>query len=137
MSSEIRVSGPERRSRERNLADLNRLIAMAHQRGIKVTIGLWCHYYRYDARWQAVGHDTAVNGLVSRLSEQNLIPYTKAAFTQFLRAVRGVDKIMLLMHSESGLKTEDMKVFWDNFFRVMKAEAPRLPFEIRAKGVSD
>ena len=133
----VRVPGLTPEQQARNLADLNRLIAMAHERGIKVTIGLWCHYYRFDARFQNVGHDTPVNGVVFGVSEQNLIPYTRAALARFLHAVKGVDRLMLLMHGESGLKTEDMKVFWDNFYQVLKAEAPHMPLEIRAKGVSD
>ena len=134
---DVRVAGLTREQQARNLADLNRLIAMAHQRGIKVTIGLWCHYYRFDSRWQAVDHAKPVDGLVSGLTPDNLIPYTKAAFTSFLHSVKGIDKMMFLMHSESGLRTEDMKVFWDNFYQVMRAEARDVPFEIRAKGVSD
>src|ERR1035441_4664594 len=41
------------------------------------------------------------------------------------------------MHNESGLKTEDMKAFWESIFRVMKEAAPNLQYEVRAKGVSD
>lgn len=134
---QVGVAGLTKEQQERNLADLNRLIAMAHARGIKVTVGLWCHYYRFDGRWQEADHSKPVDGLVAGLTEQNLIPYTKAAFTRFLHAVHGIDRMMMLMHSESGLKTEDMKVFWDNFYQVMKTEAPKMPFEIRAKGVSD
>ena len=134
---DVRVAGLTAAEQARNLSDLNRLIRMAHQRGIKVTIGLWCHYYRFSSTWETVSHDKPADGRVWGLSEQNLIPYTEAAFAKFLKAVPDMDKIMLLMHGESGLKTEDMKVFWDNFYQVMKREAPHLPFELRAKGVSD
>ena len=44
---------------------------------------------------------------------------------------------MLLMHAESGLKTGEMKDFWQSIYRVMKDNAPDLQYEIRAKGVSD
>jgi len=134
---DVRVAGLTAVEQARNLSDLNRLIRMAHQRGIKVTIGLWCHYYRFTSTWEPVSHDKPADGRVWGLTEQNLIPYTEAAFTKFLKAVPGIDKIMLLMHGESGLKTEDMKVFWDNFYQIMRREAPHLPFELRAKGVSD
>ncbi len=134
---EVRVAGLSAEQQARNLADLNRLIRMAHQRGIKVTIGLWCHYYRFTSTWQPASHDQIADGLVWGVTEQNLIPYTQAAFTKFLKAVPGLDKIMLLMHGESGLKTEDMKVFWDNFYQTMKREAPGMVYEVRAKGVSD
>ena len=133
----VRVAGLTAEQQARNLSDLSRLIRMAHQRGIKVTLGLWCHYYRFTRTFETVSHEKPVDGRVWGITEQNLIPYTEAAFTRFLKAVPGIDKIQLLMHGESGLKTEDMKVFWDNFYQVMKREAPHMPFEIRAKGVSD
>jgi hypothetical protein len=133
----IRVEGLSKPEQQRNLADLHRLIRMAHERAIQVTIGLWCHYYRFSPTWQVASHDQPVKGKVFGLTEQNLIPYTRAALATFLRAVPEVDNIMLLMHSESGLKTEEMKSFWESIHRVLKDTAPNLQYEIRAKGVSD
>jgi hypothetical protein len=133
----VRVEGLSKQEQQRNLADLHRLIRMAHERAIQVTIGLWCHYYRFSPTWQVASHDQPVKGKVFGLTEDNLIPYTRAALAKFLRAVPEVDNIMLLMHNESGLKTEDMKSFWESIFRVMKDAAPNLQYEVRAKGVSD
>ncbi len=133
----VRVEGLGKEQRERNLADLHRLIRMAHERGIKVTVGLWCHYYRFSPTWQPASHDAPVKGKVFGLTEENLIPYTRAALAAFLRAIPEVDNIMLLMHNESGLKTEDMKGFWESIYRVMKEAGPKIQYEIRAKGVSD
>ncbi len=133
----IRVEGLTKEQQQRNLADLHRLIRMAHERGIKVTVGLWCHYYRFSPTWQPASHDVPVKGKVFGLTEENLIPYTRAALATFLRAIPEVDNIMLLMHNESGLKTEDMKGFWESIYRVMKEAGPNFQYEIRAKGVSD
>ncbi|HWB82722.1 MAG TPA: hypothetical protein VG675_01195 [Bryobacteraceae bacterium] len=133
----VRVPGLSHEQQQRNLADLHRLIRMAHDRAIKVTIGLWCHYYRYTPTGQLTTSDQPVEGKVFGLTEANLIPYTKAALGQFLRAVPEVDTIMLLMHNESGLKTQDMKDFWQSIYRVMKEAAPNMQYEVRAKGVSD
>jgi hypothetical protein len=133
----VRVEGLSKEQQQRNLADLHRLIRMAHERGIKVTLGLWCHYYRFSPTWQPASHDVPVKGKVFGLREENLIPYTRAALASFLRAVPEADNIMLLMHNESGLKTEDMKPFWESIYRVLKDAGPQFQYEIRAKGVSD
>ena len=49
------MEGLSKEQRDRNLADLRRLIGLAHQRGIRVTLGLWCHYYRFTPTWGTVG----------------------------------------------------------------------------------
>ncbi len=64
-----------------------------------------------------------------------MIPYTQAALGQFLREFHEADEIQLAMQSESGLKTGDMKEYWESMFRVMKASAPDMQYELRAKGV--
>ena len=133
----VRVEGLSREQQQRNLADLHRLIRLAHERGIKVTLGLWCHYYRFSSTWQPASHDVPVKGKVFGLTEEILIPYTRAALAGFLRAVPEADTIMLLMHNESGLKTQDMKPFWESIYRVLKEAGPQFQYEIRAKGVSD
>jgi hypothetical protein len=133
----VRVEGLNKEQQQRNLSDLHRLMKMAHERGIKVTIGLWCHYYRFTPDWKPAGHGSPETGKVFGLSEDNLIPYTRAALAKFLSAVPEVDTIMLLMHAESGLKTEEMKGFWESIYRVMKQAGPNIQYEVRAKGVSD
>lgn len=134
---DVRVEGLSHAGQQRNLSDLHRLVRMAHDRGIKVTIGLWCHYYRFTPNWEPASHEQPVKGKVFGITEANLIPYTQAALGTFLRAFPEVDNIMLLMHNESGLKTEHMESFWESIYRVMKEAGPQFQYEVRAKGVTD
>ena len=41
------------------------------------------------------------------------------------------------MHTESGLKKEEMKGFWSSVFRVIKETAPDLRLDLRAKDLPD
>src|SRR5262249_62009592 len=43
---DVRVVGWSKEKQERYLRALNRLIDMAHERGLSVTLGLWDHIYR-------------------------------------------------------------------------------------------
>jgi hypothetical protein len=133
----VRVAGLSDEQRERNLADLHRLIRMAHDRGISVTLGLWCHYYRFDRTWNAIDHSKPVDGKVFGLSEADLVPYTRVAMAKFLRSLPDIDSIQFLMNRETGTQAEDIKDFWKTICEVMKESAPHLQYEVRAKGVSD
>lgn len=42
----VKVTGLSKEEQQRNLTDLHRLVRLAHERGIRVTFGIWCHYYR-------------------------------------------------------------------------------------------
>jgi hypothetical protein len=126
--SDVKVVGQTAEQQRRNLDDLNRLIRMAHERGLKVTIGIWDHIYRAKA---------PTPGLVWGLTDANLRPFTKAAMATLFREVPGIDRLMLLMHNESGLRPADMHDFWAEVLRAIHAAAPNLPIEARAKGVPD
>jgi len=135
---EVKVAGLSKDEQQRNLADLHRLVRLAHQRGIRVTFGIWCHYYRYTAAMTAVDPSKpAAPYTVSGLTEANLVPYTLAAISQFLKEFHEIDAVQLLMMDESGLKTSDMKDFWREIYPALKKAAPDIQYELRAKGVSD
>ena len=140
----VKVVGLSKEDQQRNLADLHRLVRLAHERGIRVTFGIWCHYYRTmvpfvsnSERSILVDHSKPDPDTVAGLTENNLIGYTLAAIKQFLTEFHEIDNVQLLMMDESGLKTSDMKVFWKNIFPALKEAAPNLQYELRAKGVSD
>jgi hypothetical protein len=133
----VKVTGLSKEEQQRNLADLHRFVRLAHERGISVMFGIWCHYYRFTATWAPVDYSIAAPYTVSGLTEANLIPYTIAAIGQFLKEFHEIDKVQLLMMDESGLKTSDMKEFWKNIYPALKEAAPNLQYELRAKGVSD
>ncbi|HWB86282.1 MAG TPA: hypothetical protein VG675_19215 [Bryobacteraceae bacterium] len=133
---DVHVVGLTKAEQARNFSDLKRLIRMAHQRGLKVTIGFWCHYYRYSGSSKPIDKGP-VKGKVWGLNETNLIPYTKAAMAQFLQTFPEIDNMMFLLHGESGLLTEEMKPFWSAVFPVLKQYGPQIQYELRAKGVPD
>ncbi len=126
----------------RNLAALNRLIQMAHDRGVRFTVGIWDHIYRGGVQGGGIpGADDAtkrpVPGLVWGVTAENLVSYTKAALARFVQQVPALDAIQFRMHDESGLKNDEQESFWQDVFRMMKAEAPNLRLDLRAKGLPD
>lgn len=136
--ADVKVVGLSKADQGRNLADLHRLVRMAHERGLRVTFGIWCHYYRATAAMTPVDRSKpAAPDTVEGLTDSNLVPYTLAAMGQFLREFHEIDAVQLLMMDESGLKTSDMKEFWREIFPALKRAAPDIQYELRAKGVSD
>lgn len=138
----VQMVGLTREQQERNLAALNRLIQMAHDRGLKFTAGIWDHIYRGGVQGGGIpGADDALRkqtpGLVWGVTAENLVPYTKAALARFVKLVPGLDAIQFRMHDESGLKNSEQEAFWRDVFQMMKATAPNLRLDLRAKGLPD
>lgn len=138
----VRMVGITPQQQQRNLAALNRLIQMAHDRGIKFTVGIWDHIYRGGVQGGGVpGADEAVKkptpGLVWGVTGTNLVPYTKAALAKFVQQVPRLDGIQFRMHDESGLKNSEQVAFWRDVFEQMKITSPNLRLDLRAKGLPD
>lgn len=134
---DVHVAGLTKEQQKRNLDALNRLVRMAHERGLYVTIGIWEHIYRNLGGLTPAYGKRGMNGLVSGVTDQNLVPYTRAAMPKLIRMVPDIDTMMFLMHGESGLKTEEMPEFWDSMWKVLKEHGPKIRYEARAKGVPD
>lgn len=139
---DVRMVGISPAEQQRNLAALNRLIQLAHDRGLEFTIGIWDHIYRGGVQAGGVpGADEAAQkptpGLVWGVTGDNLLPYTKAGLAKFLRLVPHLDGIQFRMHDESGLKPGELEVFWRGVFQMIKREAPNLRLDLRAKGLPD
>src|SRR5579859_6881931 len=138
----MRMVGIPPEQQPRNLAALNRLIQMAHERGVAFTVGIWDHIYRGGVQGGGVpGADRATKqptpGLVWGVTAENLVPYTKAALAKLVLQVPGLDEIKFLMHDESGLKNSEQVAFWRDVFGMMKQQAPNLHLDLRAKGLPD
>ncbi|MPZ20551.1 MAG: hypothetical protein GEV06_21945 [Luteitalea sp.] len=118
---------------------LRELIAAAHARGLDVTVGLWDHIYRGGV--QAGGMDVEAGerlpGVVTGLTQDNLMAYSQAALAKFLQTFPGIDAVQFRMHGESGLKPEEMHDFWKGIYAVMKQHAPEMRFDARAKDFPD
>jgi hypothetical protein len=138
----VRMVGLTREQQQRNLAALNRLIEMTHDRGLNFTVGIWDHIYRGGVQGGGIpGADEAtrkpVPGLVWGVTGENLVPYTKAALASFVKLVPAVDAIQFRMHDESGLKPSEQEAFWRDVFQMMREKAPKLRLDLRAKGLPD
>ncbi len=138
----VRMVGLTPEQQQRNLGALNRLIQMAHDRGVKFTVGIWDHIYRGGVQGGGIpGADAATRqptpGLVWGVTAENLVPYTQAALARFVKQVPALDAIQFRMHDESGLKAGEQEVFWRDVFQMMKKEAPNLRLDLRAKGLPD
>ncbi len=139
---DVRMVGITSAQQQRNLAALNRLIQMAHDRGIRFTAGIWDHIYRGGVQGGGIpGADDAmkrpVPGLVWGVTGENLTAYTQAALGEFVQRVPDLDAIQFRMHDESGLQNSEQEAFWRNVFRRMKDKAPALRVDLRAKGLPD
>jgi hypothetical protein len=134
---EVRMVGLSDSEQQRNLSAIRRLIAMAHERGIRFTAGIWDHIYRGGVQGGGVpGNekppDHPTPGLVWGVTTDNLTAYTKSALTEFIRQIP-VDAIQFRMHDESGLKKSEQDAFWADVFKMIKTTRPDMQIVIRAK----
>lgn len=127
---------------EKNLAALNRMIAMAHERGIDFKVGIWDHVYRGGIQIGGLTEEELAkmdkNYLVEGVDESNLFSYTKAALAKLIQKVPGLDGIQFRMHNESGLKKgAEMELFWTEVFNMLKSTSPKLQIDLRAKDLPE
>ena len=139
---DVKMDGMTVQKQQKNLDALNHLIDMAHQRGIKFTVGIWDHIYRGGVQNGGISQQEEELGnfqqnRVTGVNDKNLIPYTLTALEKFVRLVPGLDRIQFRMHDESGLKKEEQDKFWSDVFHKMKEIAPNLRFDLRAKGLPE
>ncbi|HTF29082.1 MAG TPA: hypothetical protein VK625_09570, partial [Flavitalea sp.] len=140
--SGVRMVGLTAQDQQRNLQAFNRLIKMAHDRGIKFTVGIWDHIYRGGVQGGGIpgvkgAPEQPVEGLVWGVTGDNLMSYTKAALAKFIKLVPGLDGIQFRMHGESGLEEGEQESFWLDVFHLIKEKAPNLNLVFRAKGMPE
>lgn len=126
---EVRVVGITKEEQKRNLDALNQVIQMTHDRGLSFTLALWTHIYR--------GIKEPTPGLVWGLTDDNLISYTKAAFTKFLKLVPELDAIQFRVHIESSVALPQQIPFWNAVYKVIKDSGKDIRVDIRVKGFTD
>jgi len=134
---DVKVVGITGKKQQLNLAALNRLIKMTHERGMNFTLGIWDHIYRGGVQGPRDRAGKPTEGIVWGLTADNLTAYTRAALTKFLKLVPDIDAIQFRMHGESGLKRTEMGGFWENVYQVMKEHGPNIRFDARAKNFPD
>jgi hypothetical protein len=130
------------RQQARNTKAFRRVIDLAHERGIRVTAGIWDHIYRGGVQGGGIAGASELAGkkaphLVSGVTTENLAPYTKAALRKFLTVFPDVDGIQFRMHWESGLTRKETPAFWRDVFSMLKGMQPDIQIDLRAKGLPD
>jgi len=127
---------------QKNLAALNRLIELAHARGIAVSLGIWDHIYRGavqtgGAEWLGDYKGRSIPNTVEGVTTENLSAYTLASLKELLARVPALDALQFRVHEESGLKREEMDDFWRVVFQHVQKEKPGMLLEARGKGTPD
>jgi len=138
----VRLYGITSQQQAENTSALKRVIASAHERGMRFTVGIWDHIYRGGVQSGGIPGASELAGkkaphLVYGLTPSNLIPYTKAALKKFLNIFSSLDGIQFRMHWESGLTRKEIPGFWHDIFSMLKRLRPELQLELRAKGLPD
>lgn len=138
----VRLNGITAEQQARNTESFRTMMKLAHERGIRIAVGIWDHIYRGGVQGGGIpgaseNAGKAVPGLVSGLDADNLAPYTKAALRRFLSTFSDVDGIQFRMHDESGLKPSEMQAFWHDVFGFIHQVRPDLRVDLRAKGLPD
>lgn len=139
---DVRLVGHTPEAQARNLEAFRKLIRIAHAHGIRFTAGIWDHIYRGGVQSGGVpGVDkipaAPTPGLVWGLTADNLSAYSQAAIKKFIQVFPDIDALQLRMHSESGLKNEEIVGFWHDIFAMIKATRPGIRIDVRAKELPD
>jgi hypothetical protein len=126
----------------KNLAALNRLIELAHDRGIQVSLGLWDHLYRAGGQaggieWAKDYEGRPVPHTVTGVTTKNLSAYTLASLQELLARVPAVDGLQFRIHEASGLTRAEMDRFWREVFTALPRLRPGLLVEAHANGTPD
>jgi len=135
---EVKMAHITAAQQKKNISAFNKMIQLAHDRGIKITAGIWDHIYRGGVQSGGLaGNEDGAEARVEGLHSENLSAYTLKAFEKFLRIFPQIDRIQFRMHPESGLKQDEMPGFWHEVFALIAANKPGMPVDIRAKQLPD
>jgi len=139
---DVELVGITPAEQRRNIEAFRRLIRLAHDYGLDFTAGIWDHIYRGGVQAGGIAGASElagqkVPGLVSGLSANNLIPYTKAALKKFIETFPAIDGLQFRMHGESGLKRSEMPGLWHEVFTMIKQLRPNMRIDLRAKQLPD
>lgn len=138
----VRMVGLTPEQQARNLAALNRLIELAHARGIAVNLGIWDHIYRAGvqtggAEWIREYQGRPIPNSVEGVTTANLNAYTLASLRKLVARVPATDGLHFRVHEESGLQRSEMEGFWREVFTHLQQTRPGLFIELRGKGTPD
>jgi hypothetical protein len=136
----VRVVGLTKEQQDHNRASFEAMLRLAGERGIRVKAGIWEHIYRGGGQMGAVigasDGKSPTPGLVWGVNTDNLVAYTVAALKKFYQTFPGISETQFRMHDESGLRADEIEPFWHQVFGFFKNSNPKMPIELRAKGLA-
>ena len=133
----VKVVGLTKERQAENHRALQRMMDLAHERGLNFSVALWDHVYRGGVQGPAELAAKPTPGLVWGIDAKNLTSYIPAAFARFLKEFPDVDIVQFRMHGESGIKPAEMRAFWESMYGVMKQAPKHVSFEFRLKEFPD
>lgn len=139
---EVKMNNLSDADQAKNLKAINRMIELAHERGLEFKVGIWDHIYRGGVQTGGISDEDlerqSQDYLTQGLTTENLYAFTKTALKQLLQEMPELDGIQFRMHNESGLKPgKEMEEFWTEIFTTLKAVAPDFRIDLRAKELPD
>jgi hypothetical protein len=139
---DVKLIGITAEQQQRNVAAFRRMIEIAHAHGVDFTAGIWDHIYRGGVQGGGIAGASEraskpTEGLVWGVTGENLAAYNKAAIHRFLEVFPDIDGLQFRMHSESGLKRNEMKGFWHEIFGMVRQMRPEMRLDLRAKELPD
>jgi hypothetical protein len=140
--ADVRLVGLTREQQEKNRNAFKAMMRIAHERGIDVIAAIWDHIYRGGVQAGGIAGASElagkeVPGLVSGVTTDNLAAYTKSALRRFMKVFPEVDGLEFRMHTESGLRREEMPAFWHEVFGMLAQAKPGMRVTLRAKDLPD
>ena len=112
--------------RRRHLETLAVIAAMARDRGLHFTFGVWSqHAHSYG------------EPLVEGLTTDILADYNAAGLAQVLAACADIDGVQFRMNVESGVPEEEQAEFYEPQFRAIAGCGRPIRLDVRAKGLAD
>lgn len=139
---EVKLYGMTPEVQEKNIQAFRTMMEIAHVRGIEIAVGIWDHIYRGGVQGGGIPGASEKAGrqaphLVSGITADNLISYTKLALQRLLEIFPEIDAVQFRMHGESGLHRDEMEGFWHDIFASIKQLHPDMKVDLRAKELPD
>lgn len=122
----VRVPGLSDAERERNLAMLRRISAMACERGVHFTLGVW---QQHDCGYGAP--------MVEGLDETIRAACNALGLRRLLEACPAIDGVQFRMNVEAGVPEDRQLEFWEQQFLAIRDCGRPIRLDLRAKGLAD
>lgn len=128
---EVRAIGLTEEQRQKNLDMLRYISALAAERGIDFTLGIW-----QQIAWEGKHQGSRQESMVRGLSRANMHSYTYLALRTLLEACPDIKTVQLRINHESGIDYDEQTEFFTNsVFRAIQDCGHPVTLEARNVGL--